>query len=293
MEPRHDIDAHHHFWNPRRIPQPWMTAEHVQIDRAMEPAELEPLLRNAGVAETVLVQSAPSDEDTDYMFELAPDWVGAIVAWCRLDDADVARARLDALGEREKFRGIRHLIHLEDDPHWILAPAVEPGLALLEERGVPLDLPAVFPNHLEDVPELARRHPGLTLVVDHLGKPPIGTAQMARWEEQLRAAADRPNVAAKISGLNTCIASPEWSADDLEAAVRIAVGAFGADRLMCGSDWPVALLNGTYDRVWAALIEVVTRVAGADATRILRDTARELYRLGDVRALPASPSYPS
>ncbi len=289
-EPRHHVDAHHHFWNPRRIPQPWMTAEHGQIDRAMEPAELEPLLRSAGVGQTVLVQSAPSDEDTDYMFELAPDWVGGIVAWCRLDDANVAIARLDTLAEREKFRGIRHLIHLEDDPHWILAPAVEPGLALLEERGVPLDLPAVFPNHLEDVPELARRHPGLTLVVDHLGKPPIGTAQMASWEEQLRAAADRPNVAAKISGLNTCIASAEWSAADLEPAVRIAVDAFGAGRLMCGSDWPVALLNGTYERVWSESVEVVTRVAGADAPRILRDTARELYRLGDVPTLPASPS---
>jgi L-fuconolactonase len=276
------IDAHHPFWNPRRIPQPWMTAEHVQIDRAFEPAELEPLLGRTGVGTTVLVQSAPSDDDTDYMFELAPDWVGGIVAWCRLDDADVARRRLDALAAREKFRGIRHLIHLEADPHWIVAPAVEPGLALLEERGVPLDLPAVFPNHLEDVPELARRHPGLTLVVDHLGKPPIGAPEMASWEEQLRAAADRPNVAAKVSGLNTCIASNEWTADDLEPAVRIAVDAFGAGRLMCGSDWPVALLNGTYERVWAESIDVVTRVAGADAPRILRDTARELYRLGDV-----------
>jgi L-fuconolactonase len=275
------VDAHHHFWNPARIPQPWMTDEHVAIARPFEPADLEPLVRSVGVTRTVLVQSAANDDDTDYMFELAAEvpWVGGIVAWCAIDDKNRASARLEELCRRPKLRGIRHLIHQEDDPHWILRREVRPGLALLESLQLVLELPAVFPHHLGDVPELARRYPALTIVVDHLGKPPLGTDRMERWEELLRAAADRPNVHAKISGLNTVAPTAVWTAADLEPAVRVAVDAFGTHRLVCGSDWPVALLNGDYGRVWRETAAAIERVVGSDTEQILTTTATTLYRL--------------
>jgi L-fuconolactonase len=275
------VDAHHHFWNPARIPQPWMTDEHAAIARAFEPADLEPLLRSVGITRTVLVQSAASDDDTDYMFELAAQvpWVGGIVAWCAIDDEGRARARLEELRRRPKLRGIRHPIHQEDDPHWLLRRDVQPGLALLESLRLVLELPAVFPHHLGDVPELARRYPALTIVVDHLGKPPLGTDRMEMWEELLRAAADVPNVHAKISGLNTVAPAVAWTAADLEPAVRVAVDAFGARRLVCGSDWPVALLNGDYGRVWRETAAAIERVVGSDTEQILTATAMTLYRL--------------
>ena len=216
------------------------------------------------------------------MFDLASgvSWVGAIVAWCRLDDERAARARLNELLRRPKLRGIRHLIHQEPDPHWILQPAVEPALSLLEEAGLVLELPAVFPDHLGDVPELARRHPGLTLVVDHLAKPPLGTEQMELWGDLLRAAADQPNVHAKISGLNTVAPTGAWSAADLEPAVRVAVDAFGPERLVCGSDWPVALLNGDYVQVWRETTAAIERVAGTQAAaEIMTTTPEKLYGL--------------
>ena len=274
------VDSHHHFWNPERIPQPWMTDEHASIARRFEPPDLEPLVRAAGVTRTVLVQSAARDDDTDYMFELADDvpWVGAVIAWCRLDDPARARKRLAELSDKPKLRGIRHLIHQEADPHWIMQPAVRPTLELLGNMRLVLELPAVYPNHLGDVPELARRHPGLAIVVDHLGKPPLGTGHMTRWEELLRAAADQANVYAKISGLNT-VAPRGWTAADLEPAVRVAVDAFGAGRLVCGSDWPVALLNGDYDYVWHETSEAIRRVAGSSAEEILTTTATTLYQL--------------
>jgi len=275
------IDTHHHFWNPARVPQSWMTDEHASINRTFEPGDLEPLVRSAGVTQTVLVQSAARDDDTDYMFEVAGDvpWVGGIVAWCRLDDVEVARARLEALLSRPKLRGIRHLIHQEPDPHWILQPHVQPALALLGDMGLVLELPAVFPNHLSDVPELADRHPELRIVIDHLGKPPLGTAHMGTWAELLRAAAEKPNVHAKISGLNTAAPSRDWTARDLEPSVRVAVDAFGTHRLVCGSDWPVALLNGTYDRVWRETVAAIESVAGVDTDRVLTASATTLYRL--------------
>jgi len=273
------VDTHQHFWNPRRIPQPWMSDEHSAIDRTFEPPDLSPLLGTCGVVATVVVQSAASDEDTDYMFEVAGavDWVVAIVGWCRLDDPRAAR-RLDELQDRGKLRGIRHLIHQEPDPHWILRPTVGEGLRLLEERGLLLELPAVYPNHLGDVPSLAARHPELIIVVDHLGKPPLGTDDMARWEELLRAAAACPNVHAKISGLNTATEARDWTAADLQPAVDVAVDAFGSERLVCGSDWPVALLNGTYERVWQETVMAVNQ-ACSDPERILELNAKVLYRL--------------
>lgn len=275
------VDAHQHFWNPDRIPQSWMTDEHRAIDRPFEPADLEPLLEACGVAATVLVQSAADDRDTDYMFDLADraPWVGAVTAWCRLDDPAAARRRLDELAAQPRLRAVRHLIHQEDDPHWLLRDEVQPALALLESRGLLLELPAVFPHHLEDVPELARRYPELTLVVDHLAKPPLGTAGLAAWQRQLEEAGAYPNVVAKVSGLNTMIPRSDWDADDLVPAVRAAFDALGPERLVFGSDWPVSLLNGTYEHVLRETVNAVQAVARDDAPAILGANALRIYAI--------------
>ena len=267
------VDSHHHFWNPRRIPQPWMTAEHAAINRTFEPNDLEPLLSDCGVACTVLVQSAADDRDTDYMFELIDgvDWVAGVVAWVRLDDVGATRIRLQELAAQPKLRGIRHLIHQEPDPHWILRREVEPGLAQLEEAGLVLDLPAEFPNHLEDVPELARRHPGLELVVDHLAKPPAAAGASELWREQLAAAAQHRNVFAKVSGLDT--------GADLATVIEAALVSFGPERLLFGSDWPVCLLSGSYRDVVDRAVAVIRDVAGDGADDVLVATARRVYGL--------------
>src|SRR4051794_3313473 len=127
------VDGHQHFWNLERNPLPWLRPEHAAIARTFEPAELEPLLRDEGIDCTILVQSACLDDDTDFMFEHAAryDWIAAVVAWVDLQSAARARGRLDELGAQPKLRGIRHLIHDEDDPHWILRPAVLESLTLL------------------------------------------------------------------------------------------------------------------------------------------------------------------
>jgi L-fuconolactonase len=265
------VDAHHHFWNPARVPQPWLRGVYAALDRPFEPPDLEPLLRSSGVEMTVLVQSACDDRDTDYLFEAVDgvDWVGAVVAWVDLTDA---RARLRELAAQPKFRGIRHLINTEPDPHWILRRPVAGGLEVLQDAGLVLELPAEFPNHLEDVPELARRYPGLTIVIDHLAKPPLGSSSFAQWREQLSAAAAHPNVRAKVSGLDTL-------RPDLESVVDAAVAAFGPGRLIFGSDWPMSLLIGTYAEVTSRTIDVVRAVAGDGADAILGGTAAELYAI--------------
>jgi len=286
------VDAHVHLWNARHTPQPWMTAEHDAIARPFGPGDLEPLLESNGVDAVVLVQGACLHSDTDYLLAEAErhDWIAAVTAWLPLDDPDRTRTRLDELETHSSFRAVRHLIHEETDPHWILQQSVQESLALLEKRSVVLELPVVFPRHLGDVPVVAERFPELPIVIDHLGKPPIATDDMGAWARELESAAACPGVVAKVSGLNTALSRPDWGVDDLLPACHIALQCFGPGRLMCGSDWPVALLNGDYDRVWDATRRVVEAVAGRDADALLGENAARVYCFPDTPATTASPA---
>ncbi len=275
------VDAHVHLWDLDRNPQPWITTDDAPIARTFGPEELQPLLEAAGVDAVVLVQGACYDADTDYLFELAQDreWIAAVTAWVDLLDSRRAERRLEQLSAAGKLRAVRHLIQGEPDRHWITQRPVLRSLAVLEERGLILEVPAVFPLHLDDVCTLAMRLTGLRIVVDHLGKPPLGTDRMRDWERDLRAVASHENVFAKVSGLNTALRKTNWRSEDLRPAVEIALDAFGPGRLVCGSDWPVALLNGTYETVWEATRHIVSDVAGASEARLLGATAAELYDL--------------
>lgn len=280
------VDAHVHLWDEAHTPQPWMTAAEDAIARPFGPDDLKPLLDRNGVDAVVLVQGACLDSDTDAICAIAESrpWIAAITAWLRLDDPARARVRLPELLERPKVRAVRHLIQGESDPHWIMREPVLESLALLEREGVILELPVVYPRHFDDVVELVERFPRLVLVIDHLGKPPLETGDLEDWEAKLRACAEAPNVVAKLSGLNTTLARKDWTADDFVSVAAVAVDAFGAERTMCGSDWPVALLNGDYDRVWEAQRRVVATVAPGKEGALLGGTACRVYRLSEEEA---------
>jgi L-fuconolactonase len=275
------IDAHQHFWNPARLRPPWLGPQHGILDAAFEPDDLEPLLTPAGVDRTVVVQSADLTADNELMLDYARAhmWVSAIVGWVPLESPLETAPRLDELAAEPLFRGVRHLLHEETDPHWLLRPAVLESLALLEARDLVFEIPAIFPRHLQDVPRVAAACPGLRIVVDHLGKPPLDGEGFDDWARQLRAAAGAPNVLAKISGLNTATSSTSWTSADLAPAVDVALECFGPSRLLCGSDWPVALLNGDYPRVWQATRELLAPLSEGERSAILTGTAERLYGL--------------
>ncbi len=277
------VDSHVHLWDEAHTPQPWMTAETEPIARPFGPDDLQPLLDRNGVDAVVLVQGACLDSDTDYLcMEAARQpWIAAVTVWLQLDDSRRAGERLEELERRPKVRAVRHLIHDEADPHWIMQATVLESLRLLEQAGMVLELPVVYPDHFDDVVRLADRFPDLVLVIDHLGKPPLASGDLGDWERRLRACAAAPNVYTKLSGLNTALGHADWMAADFVPAATVAVGAFGADRVMCGSDWPVALLNGDYDRVWRATRDVVAAVAPGHEEALLGGTATRVYRLAD------------
>ena len=279
------VDSHQHFWDLEEVAYPWLVPAYGPIYRTFTPAELEPQLAAAGIDRTVLVQSANSLEDTDSMLRhaAAHAWIGAVVGWVPLEEAAVAARTLDeAYLTNPWFKGVRHLNHTEEDPDWLVRPAVIDGLKVLQERGLVFEAVAVFPLHLSHIPSLASACPDLTIVIDHLAKPPIASGEYEGWKTELRAAAERPNVHAKISGLNTAADWQTWTAADLRASVGFALDVFGPKRLMFGSDWPVAILAGDYARVWRETNVVLDDlgVRGADRAAILGDNAATLYTIG-------------
>ncbi|HEY1518886.1 MAG TPA: amidohydrolase family protein [Solirubrobacteraceae bacterium] len=275
------VDAHQHFWSLGEVQHPWLDpSAYGPIHRDFGPGDLEPLLRRVGIAHTITVQSANSFADTDAMLAHADrhPWIAAVTGWVPLLEPGEAERALDRYCRHPAFRGVRHLVHDEPDPDWLMLRRVRESLTLLAERGLVFEIPAVFPRHLVHVPRLAEEHPGLKIVIDHLGKPPIASGALEPWWTQLATAATHPNVYAKLSGLNT-VAAEEWSAEDLRPFVDAAADAFGPDRLMFGSDWPVCLMAGDYERVWAETVRALDGASMAARDAVLGGTAAAVYGL--------------
>lgn len=275
------IDAHQHLWDPRQGGYPWL-ADFSEIRRPYDFDDLAPHLARHGVRGTVLVQADDTDADTDAMFAVAaahPE-IRGVVAYVALEQPDQAGARLAVLQGRDRFVGVRNLIHDQPDPDWLRRSDVAEGLRLVERAGVSFDLVTNRMRHLEHAGYLSERFPDLRLVIDHLGKPPVGTDRWEPWRTLIQRAAANPLVSAKVSGLYPAVG--DWrshQADDLRPWVDIALAAFGPARLMIGSDWPVDLLAGGYDVVWANLVEVLEGYGPEVSGPILGETAVARYAL--------------
>lgn len=274
------IDAHQHVWDPASARYDWLDGVD-PIDRHMALAEALPHMRAAGVDATVLVQSADNVEDTENMLREAaahPEVVG-IVAWVPLDQPDTADRMLAELRRDARVVGVRTLLHANPDPDWVLRPEVDAGLAVLAAAGMTFDYVTGGPAALAHLPGISERHPDLRIVIDHLGKPPVG-ADTAEWRALLRAAAENPRVSAKVSGLYSAVGSLDsWTLDQVRPVFDDAVAIFGADRLMAGVDWPIAELAGGYDRTIAALLDLASSLSIEDRDLLLGGTAASFYNL--------------
>lgn len=280
------IDAHQHVWDPAAAEYDWLGPDLAPIDVAMTFDDLAPELRAAGVDFTVQVQSADNAEDTALMRASAAAHreVVGIVGYAPLDDPAATAATLDEWEGDGLMVGVRNLIHNKPDPDWLLRRDVDESLGLLEERGMALDVVAVLPRHLELVPILSARHPGLRMVIDHLAKPPIGLDSDQPWSSLMAAAAENPLVHGKISGLYSATDDvAAWSTEGIRPFFERALDLFGPSRLMYGGDWPIAVLAGGYTRVWAGLRPLFGGLSALDRELVLGRTAAGFYRLEAVR----------
>ncbi len=275
------IDAHQHFWNLAEVAYPWLNAGHGPLFRTFTPEDLEPTLRAHDVRATVLVQAANSLADTDAMLRIAEQhaFVRAVVGWMPLLDPPATKEAIRRYGAHPRFRGVRHLIHDEPDPDWLMQPLVQESLGLLAEADLSFDVVAVLPRHLEHVVTIAARLPQLRLVIDHLAKPPIRAGQFEPWASLMERCASFPSVYAKVSGLNTAADWTHWSAADLSPYIEHARRCFGATRLMFGSDWPVAILAGDFARVLNETSTATAHWSETERRALFGGTAVRFYRL--------------
>jgi len=276
------VDTHQHFWDPATGVYPWMTDDLVAIRRSFAPADLKPTLDRLGINRTILVQTRSSlPETVDFLATAAStDFVAGVVGWVDLTDASVGGA-LDGLLSGPNGRwlvGIRHQVHDEPDPDWLMRPDVLRGLRAVARAGLPYDL-VVRPRELPASVALAKTIPELTLVIDHIAKPKIRQGMIEPWAERMSTLAALPNVVCKLSGMVTEANWTSWTRADLQTYVDRVLDWFGPSRLLFGSDWPVCLLCATYDEVFRAAQELVKDVSAAEREQIFASTASRVYGL--------------
>jgi L-fuconolactonase len=273
------IDAHQHSWDLSKVDYPWLGPDAGPLFRTYPVAELAPQLADAGVTATILVQAANSFADTVYMLDQADctPWIIGVVGWVPLLEPEETARAVARFGQHPRFRGVRHLIHNEPDPYWLLQAPVKESLALLAEAGLPLDVVATKHEHFQCIHRLSEEIPGLRMIIDHLGHPPFGQAR-GQWGEDMRIAAENPNVFAKISGLGTATRDWDgWTVDDIRDEVDWTIDLFGPGRCMCGGDWPVSVLAGGYVKSWSAYQKILSYHPQEEQEQILNGTAQAFY----------------
>lgn len=273
------IDAHQHFWQLAARQGAWPPPELATLYRDFAPPDLQPLLRAHGIDATVLVQSMPDEDDTRFMLDLADrhPFVAAIVGWVDMKAADAPR-RIAALARHPKLRGLRPMLQDLPDDGWIDDPVLDPAVAAMLSHGLAFDA-LVLPRQLPALLAFARRHPGLPIVIDHAAKPDIAGGDIGRWRADIAQLAALPQVHCKLSGLVTQ-AGPGWTVQDLRSAADHLLAAFGADRVMWGSDWPVLTLAAGYGEWLAACAELLDGLDAPGRQAVLGLTARRFYRIG-------------
>lgn len=276
------VDAHHHLWDRQMddFDHSWQEDEgHEKICKNFLPSDLEPLIKSAGVDKTVFVQTQHDTRENDWVLELANqyDWMAGVVGWVDLA-GDQCESQIEKYKSQPKFVGVRHITQGEPDDDYIVRDDVARGLGLLEKHDVAFDL-LFFVKHLKHAQSVGKRFPNLRLVIDHLAKPLIKLGATDGWQENFEAAAKCDNIYCKLSGMVTEADWENWKPADLKPYVETALEAFGPDRCMFGSDWPVSELAASYTEVFDALVECIGGVSDSERAKILGENAMKFYQL--------------
>ncbi|MBO1076210.1 amidohydrolase family protein [Roseomonas marmotae] len=270
------IDAHQHFWRVSRGDYGWLTPELAAIYRDFGPAALTPLLDRHGIGATILVQAAPTAEETRFLLEIAAaePIVAGVVGWVALDRPGAA-VEVAGLADNDLLVGLRPMLHDLPQDDWILRPETAPGLEEVQRQGLVFDA-LIRPPHLPHLLRLAERHPALSIVIDHAAKPELRRGWSDDWAAGMRALARHAQVCCKFSGLLT-EAGPGTGAALLAPYLDLLLDAFGPERLVWGSDWPVLTLAADYDRWRDVTMELLEPLPPEARHAILGGNAERIY----------------
>lgn len=277
------VDSHHHLWDPSRWAYDWMSGDELApIRRFFGPEDLESALAGTPVDTTVLVQAIHSDEETEWFLETADssDRIAAVVGWVDLSSEGVADRLGDLLERFHSLRGIRHQVHDEPDPEWLLRPEVVRGLRAVQAAGLSYDLLIRRPE-TPAAQRIVEMFPTLPLVVDHSAKPSIATGEWDDWRAGLHRLAQHEQVTCKVSGLVTEASWTRWREQGVERYIHAVLEEFGPDRCMFGSDWPVSLLAAPYHDVLGLVDDATSALSRHERDAIFGGTAARVYRLDE------------
>jgi L-fuconolactonase len=274
------IDSHQHFWNPSRGDYDWMPMDNAILARPYGPLDLEPHLVKNDIDQTVLVQAAATVEETEYMLGIADasPRVAGVVGWIDFEDPTHAH-HLRRLAKHPKFLGVRPMIQDIPDVHWMLRDELQWAYELIVECDLTFDALG-FPQHLENFLTLLSRYPDMRVVIDHCMKPQIRTHSedsFAHWAAGMTRLAQQTPAYCKFSGLVT--ESEGWSLETMRPYADHLLEVFGFDRMMWGSDWPVCLLEASYDAWFATAQELTTHLPADAQEMIFGGAAKKFYRL--------------
>lgn len=270
------IDAHQHFWKPERADYGWLTPDLKKLYRDFLPSDLAPLLEKHGIEKTILVQAAPTEEETLFMLDLAKEnaFIAGVVGWTDFEDDSVA-GNIARLADHERLAGLRPMVQDLPDDGWLARRSLAPAFEAMIAHGLVFDA-LLLPRHVKRLFPVLERHPELTVVIDHAAKPTLRTGVEKSWFDEMARAAKSPKVYCKLSGLVT-EARPDWTTGDLVPVVDHLLQHFGPERLIWGSDWPVLTLAGTYDRWVEATEKLLASLSDEEKGAILGGNAEKVY----------------
>ena len=273
------IDSHQHFWNYTAADYPWIDASMQRLARSYLPPDLTAVATNEGVIGSVAVQARQTLKETDWLLALAGanTFIRGVVGWVDLRNPTVADD-LSCRANHPKFVGVRHVVQDEPDLRFLLQDNFVRGLKTLQDFHLTYDL-LLFPQQLPAAIELASLLPNQPFVLDHIAKPQIKIGALDDWAKNIALLAKNENVYCKISGLVTEADWSKWTRDDLRRPLDVALNAFGPDRLMYGSDWPVCLLAAEYADVIGVITDLFEGLSTSEQAAIRRDTAVTFYGL--------------
>jgi L-fuconolactonase len=277
------VDSHHHFWRYTPAEFGWIVDGMAAIRRDFLPAHLQREIAAAGVDAVVSVQARQSVEETRWLLDLATHnpFIAGVVGWVPLVSPSVA-ATLAQFAAHPKLVAIRHVLQDEPDPLFMLRDDFQAGIRALRDFNLTYDI-LIFHRHLPQTIELVDRHPAQSFVIDHMAKPAIGQRMIEPWARSMRELARRPHVCCKLSGMVTEIGRPQWTVADLRPYVEVVLDAFGPERVLFGSDWPVCLVACGYARWMEIVQELTAHLSPAERAAILGENARRVYQLKDAR----------
>jgi L-fuconolactonase len=272
------IDTHQHFWKYNSTDFGWVTDNMRILRKDYLPDELEVILKNNQVNGCIAVQADQSETETNYLLELeaSNSFISGVVGWIDLRNPYLDE-RLQHYKQFAKLKGFRHILQSEE-PAFMLQDDFLKGINLLQKYNFTYDI-LIYPKHLAAALELVKQFPLQSFVIDHMAKPDVNNKEIEAWEKGIRAISNCANVSCKLSGLVTEANWQTWTNQDLVPYINTIVQAFGIDRIMFGSDWPVCLLASAYDRWLSVVKDFFSEYPIEDQEKIFSQNAINFYHL--------------